>query len=38
MGALRLLPERKADRDEGQAKQQADHHHAAMGGSIGIVK
>jgi hypothetical protein len=38
MPAIRLCPERKADDDEGQAKQHADHHHAAVGRLIGIVK
>jgi hypothetical protein len=35
---LSLRPQRKADDDEGQAKQQADHHHAPVGRFVRVVK
>src|SRR4051794_5273186 len=38
MPAIGLRPERKTDDDEGQAKQRANHHHATVGGSIGIME
>ena len=38
MAAIRLLPKRNADDDEGNAKQQSNHHHAPVGRSIRIMK
>jgi len=38
MSAFRLWPKRKADGDKGNAEQQADRHHAPVGGFVRVVK
>jgi hypothetical protein len=38
VSTLRLRPKRKADDDEGSAKQQADYHDAPVRGFIRVMK
>jgi hypothetical protein len=38
VASLSVRPQRKADDDDGKAKQQADHHDAAVGWFVGAVK